>query len=66
MAKKKSLLISLLVVGSWFLLALLILVLVVNSVVTYQLGLLMLVALVGAYVGFGVLIAVYRLVVKLE
>jgi hypothetical protein len=66
MAKKKSLLISLLVVGSWFLLALLILVLVVNSVVTYQLGLLMLVALVGCYVGFGVLIAVYRLVVKLE
>lgn len=66
MAKKKSLLISLLVVGSWFLLALLILVLVVNSVVTYQLGLLMLVALVGFYVGFGVLIAVYRLVVKLE
>ena len=66
MAKKKSLLISLLVVGSWFLLALLILVLVVNSVVTYQLGLLMLVALVGAYVGFGVLIAVYRLVLKLE
>lgn len=66
MTKKKSLLISLLVVGSWFLLALLILVLVVNSVVTYQLGLLMLVALVGCYVGFGVLIAVYRLVVKLE
>lgn len=66
MAKKKSLLISLLVVGSWFLLALLILVLVVNSVVTYQLGLLMLVALVGFYVGFGVLIAVYRLVLKLE
>lgn len=66
MAKKKSLLISLLVVGSWFLLALLILVLVVNSVVTYQLGLLMLTALVGFYVGFGVLIAVYRLVVKLE
>jgi len=35
-------------------------------VVTPAMSLLMLVALLGLYVGFGILIAVYRLVSKLE
>ena len=34
--------------------------------VTPQVGLLMLISLLGLYVGFGILIAVYRLVLKLE
>ena len=34
--------------------------------VTFEMGLLMLVALLGLYIGFGVLILVYRLVCKLE
>ena len=36
------------------------------GVVTPQVGLLMLICLLGLYVGFGILIAVYRLVLKLE
>jgi VIT1/CCC1 family predicted Fe2+/Mn2+ transporter len=43
-----------------------ILVLIVKHVVTFQIGMLMLVALVGLYFGFGVLIAVYRFTSKLE
>lgn len=40
--------------------------LLVWHIVTPQLALLMLVALVGLYFGFGVLIAVYRFISKLE
>ena len=36
------------------------------GVVTFQMALLMLVALFGLYLGFGVLIAVYRVVSKLD
>ena len=37
-----------------------------TGVISVEMGLLMLVTLVGMYVGFGILIAVYRLVRKLE
>jgi hypothetical protein len=47
-------------------LAVVIFMLLVWHVVTPQLALLMLVALVGLYFGFGVLIAVYRFISKLE
>ena len=40
--------------------------LMVNRVISIQVALLMLVALLGMYVGFGILILVYRLVSKLE
>ena len=40
--------------------------LMIKGVVTFQLGLLMLVALLGLYFGFGVLILINRLVAKLE
>ncbi len=66
MRNKKTLIVLLLVGGTLVELALLIVALVVNGVVTPQQGLLMLVALFGMYVGFGILIAIYRLVAKLE
>lgn len=47
-------------------LAVVIFLLLVWHVVTPQLALLMLVALVGLYCGFGVLIAVYRFISRLE
>jgi hypothetical protein len=47
-------------------LAVVIFLLLVWHVVTPQIALLMLVALVGLYFGFGVLIAVYRFISKLE
>lgn len=37
-----------------------------TGVVTFQMALLMLVALFGLYLGFGILIAVYRFISKLE
>lgn len=40
--------------------------LMVKRVVTFQLGMLMLVALLGLYFGFGVLIFIYRFVEKLK
>ena len=40
--------------------------LMVKGVVTFQLGMLMLVALLGLYFGFGVLIFIYRFVEKLK
>jgi hypothetical protein len=47
-------------------LVVLILVLLAKGVVTFQMALLMFVALVGLYFGFGVLIAVYRFIARLE
>jgi hypothetical protein len=38
----------------------------VTKIIGFELAMLMLVALLGMYVGFGVLIAVYRFVRKLE
>jgi hypothetical protein len=40
--------------------------LLVTKTVSVQMGMLMLVALVGMHLGFGILIAVYRLIRKLE
>ena len=37
-----------------------------TKVISFTMAMLMLVALVGLYIGFGVLIAVYRLIGKLE
>ena len=36
------------------------------KIITFEMAMLMLVALVGMYLGFGILIAVYRLIGKLE
>lgn len=47
-------------------LAVLIFMLLVWHVISAQIALLMLVALVGLYFGFGVLIAVYRFISKLD
>jgi len=44
----------------------LIMALLIKGVITFQLALLMLVALLGLYFGFGVLIAIYRFVSRLE
>jgi hypothetical protein len=52
--------------GSFSALVVLILVLLVSRIVTLQLALLMVVALVALYFGCGVLIAVYRFIAKLE
>ena len=43
-----------------------VIVLLITRIVSAQLGILMLVALVGMHLGFGILIAVYRLIAKLE
>ena len=37
-----------------------------TKIISFEMAMLMLVALLGMYIGFGVLIAVYRLVDKLE
>jgi hypothetical protein len=52
--------------ASFTLLAVCIIALAIFGVVTMQLGLLMLVGLVGIYVGFGVLFLVYRFVSRLD
>jgi hypothetical protein len=51
---------------SFTVLAVTIMLLAAKGVVTFQLGLLMLVGLVGLYFGFGVLAIVYRFISKLE
>ena len=37
-----------------------------TKIISFEIAMLMLVALLGIYIGFGILIAVYRLVDKLE
>lgn len=37
-----------------------------KKIVSFEMSMLMIVALLGMYIGFGVLIAVYRLISKLE
>lgn len=54
------------VAASFTSLVVVILVLLVQRIVTFQMALLMLVALLGLYFGFGVLIAVYRFTARLE
>lgn len=65
-AKSRALKIAAAVSGSLLAFIALVLYLAVGKVITPQMALLMLVALFGLYVGFGVLIAVYRFMSKLE
>lgn len=66
MADKKKWLIAAAISLSFTGIVVLIMALLIKGVVTFQLGLLMLVALLGLYFGFGVLIAVYRFVGRLK
>jgi hypothetical protein len=43
-----------------------IILLLVTKIISFAMAMLMLVALLGLYIGFGILIAVYRLIGKLE
>ncbi len=66
MATKKTLAAVLGIVVSFLGLIVLIMVLLANKVVTLQMATLMLIGMLGLYVGFGILIAIYRLVAKLD
>jgi hypothetical protein len=66
MADRKKWLIAAAISMSFTGIVVLIMTLLVKGVVTFQLGLLMLVALLGLYFGFGVLIAVWRFVARLK
>ncbi|MCZ6659595.1 MAG: hypothetical protein O7C67_20100 [Gammaproteobacteria bacterium] len=66
MANRKTLAVVLGIVVVFVGLVALIVVMLANQFVTFQMATLMLVALLGLYVGFGILIAIYRLVIKLE
>jgi hypothetical protein len=63
---KRSLRIALGVGGVFMALIALIIFLRVKSVITPQMAILMFVAMLGLYVGFGALIAVYRFISKLD
>ncbi len=54
------------IIVSFTALAATIILLAASKIISLTMAMLMLVALVGMYVGFGVLIAVYRLISKLE
>jgi hypothetical protein len=66
MTMSKKWLIAGAISGSFTAIAVCVLVLLGRRVITFQLALLMLVALLGLYFGFGVLIAVYRFTAKLK
>lgn len=66
MADNTRLKIAAAVSGSFTALVIVVFALMVKHVVTFQMGLLMIVALIGLYFGFGVLIIVYRFISKLE
>jgi len=66
MPKRKTLKIIAGIAASFIGLAGTIIFLAVNKTITFELAKLMLVALFGLYIGFGFLIAVYRLVEKLD
>jgi hypothetical protein len=66
MAKNTALRTAALVAVSFTALAIGVIVLLGKHVITFQMALLMLVALLGLYLGFGVLIAVYRFTDKLK
>jgi archaellum biogenesis protein FlaJ (TadC family) len=63
---KKKLKIAALISLSFTGIVVLIMALLVKGVITFQLALLMLVALLGLYFGFGVLIFLYRFVERLK
>lgn len=66
MPKKRALQIVAGIAASFAGLAGTIIFLAVAKIVTVEMAMLMLVALLGLYVGFGVLVAVYRLIRRLE
>jgi archaellum biogenesis protein FlaJ (TadC family) len=66
MSDKKKLKIAALVSLSFTGIVVLVMVLLVKGVITFQMALLMLVALLGLYFGFGVLIFLYRFVERLK
>ena len=66
MSDRKKLKIAALVSLSFTGIVVLIMTLLVKAVITFQLALLMLVALLGLYFGFGVLIFLYRFVDRLK
>ena len=63
---KKKLLIAAAVSLSFIGIVVLVMALLLKGVITFQLALLMLVALLGLYFGFGVLIFLYRFVARLK
>ncbi len=66
MADKKKWLIAAAISMSFTGIVVLVMALLIKGVITFQLAMLMLVALLGLYFGFGVLIAVYRFVARLK
>ena len=66
MASKKTLAVVLGSVVAFLGLIVVIVMLLANRVVTVQMATLMLIGLLGLYVGFGILIAIYRLVARLD
>ena len=66
MPKRGTLIVVAGIATSFIGLAGLIILLSVNKIVSFEMSILMLVALFGLYIGFGILIAVYRLVSKLK
>lgn len=66
MSKKKTLLIALGIIVSFIILAGIVVVLAIAKIINFTVAALMLVALLGMYVGFGILVALYRLVAKLD
>jgi hypothetical protein len=66
MAKKRTLIVVAVTVVSFITLAAVIITLLAMKKIGSATALLMLVALVGIYVGFGALIAIYRLISRLE
>ncbi len=54
------------VVASFCVLIVLVMALLIKHLITFQMALLMLIALFGLYFGFGVLVAVWRFIGKLE
>ena len=66
MSDKKKMKIAAAVSLSFTGIVVLVMVLLVKGVITFQMALLMLVALLGLYFGFGVLIFIYRFVDRLK
>jgi archaellum biogenesis protein FlaJ (TadC family) len=66
MSDKKKLKVAALISLSFTGIVVLVMALLVKGVITFQLALLMLVALLGLYFGFGVLIFLYRFVDRLK
>jgi len=64
--RNKALRIAALIAASFTVLVITIIVLLIKKVITFEMAMLMLVALLGMYIGFGILIAVYRFVAKLD